>query len=124
MADAPKKILIAEDEKPIAKALALKLQHSGFEADTAMDGQEALDKIKAGSFDLVLLDLMMPKLDGFAVLEELKKSNNPVPVIVVSNLNQQEDIAKAKALGARDFFIKSDTPLSGVIEHVRQVLGL
>ncbi|MDP2587365.1 MAG: response regulator [bacterium] len=124
MADQPKRVLIVEDERPIAKALELKLNHSGFEAKAVFDGEQALQMLESETFDVVLLDLMMPKTDGFAVLEELKKRGISVPVVVVSNLNQPEDIEKAKTLGAADFFIKSDTPLSGVVEHVKRVVGL
>ncbi|MFH0830634.1 MAG: response regulator [Parcubacteria group bacterium] len=124
MPDPQKKILIVEDEKPIARALELKLGHSGFMAESVFDGEQALAKLQKEQFDLMLLDLMMPKLDGFTVLEELKKRGITVPVIVVSNLNQPEDIRKAMDLGAKDFFIKSDTPLSGVVDHVKRTLGL
>lgn len=124
MAEQPKRILIADDEKPIARALELKLNHSGFAATSVYDGQQALDLLSKDKFDLLLLDLMMPQADGFTVLEELKKRGSSMPVIVVSNLNQPEDIKKAMDLGAKDFFIKSDTPLSGVVEHVKHTLGL
>ena len=121
MAD-KKRILIVEDEKAIARALELKLQHSGYDVGVAHGGQEALDAIAKGPFELMLLDLIMPGVDGFAVLTKLKEQQIKMPVIVLTNLNQPEDVAKAKQLGAIDFLIKSDVPLSNVVQRVDQIL--
>lgn len=118
-----KKILIAEDEKPMANALGLKLRSAGFETTLVYDGESAISVLRESQFDLMLLDLVMPKKDGFFVLAELKKLNIAVPVIVSSNLSQEEDIKRARELGARDYFIKSDTSLSQVVEKVKQALG-
>lgn len=119
----PKKILIAEDEKPMANALSLKLQSAGFETYVAGDGEEALAAVTETHYDLVILDLVMPKKDGFYVLEELKKLNITTPIIVASNLGQEEDKNKAKDLGACDYFIKSDTTLATIIEKVISILA-
>lgn len=120
-----KKILIAEDEKPMANALELKLNKSGFEAKAVYNGQEALDELeKNGPYDLMLLDLMMPQVDGFEVLEKLKEKKIKLPVIVSTNLSQETDIEKAKALGAVDYFVKSDTPVMKVVEHVKKALKM
>lgn len=119
-----KKILIAEDEKPMAKALELKLSHAGFEVSLAFNGEEALKLAKETPYDLLLLDLMMPKIDGFTVLKEIQQSQSKLPVIVLSNLSQADDEQKARALGARDFFVKSNTPLAEIVNHVNSVLGL
>lgn len=116
------KILIAEDERPMARALELKLKNSGFETKAVFDGREALDEIKKNKYDLLLLDLMMPVLNGFEVLEDLKKTKNKIKVIVSSNLGQSEDINRVKKLGAIDYFVKSDTSISEVIEHVKKAL--
>ena len=118
-----KKILIAEDEKPMARALELKLNKSGYEAKAVYDGEQAIAELEANKYDLMLLDLMMPKLDGFGVLEAMKEKKIKVPVIVSTNLSQEGDIEKAKVLGAKDYFVKSDTPITGVIEHIKKVLG-
>lgn len=117
-----KKILIVDDEKPMARALELKLQHSGFETRVAYLGAEALDVLEKEKFSLILLDLMMPSPDGFAVLETLQKKKNTIPVIVTSNLSQLEDEKRARALGAESYFVKSNTPLSMIIEHVKKIL--
>lgn len=112
-------ILIAEDEKPLASALELKLTHEGFIVTVVHNGQECLDKLKSADFDVLLLDLMMPVVDGFQVLEQLKNHEPKPKVFVLSNLSQTEDEKRAKELGATDFFVKSNTPLSVIVEQVR-----
>ncbi|MEI7604094.1 MAG: response regulator [bacterium] len=116
------KILIVEDEKPIAKALELKLTHSGLDAKAAFNGEEAIKLLEQEKFDLVLLDLIMPNMDGFAVLQNLKDKNIKVRVIVTSNLSQEEDVKKAKELGAIDYFVKSDTSLSKIVDYIQTAL--
>lgn len=118
-----KKILILEDEKPMAKALVLKLEHCGFTAQSVGNGDDALKLIEKEKFDLILCDLIMPKMDGFTFLEKLKNKNLGIPVIVLSNLSQEVDEKKARDLGARDFFIKSNTPIADIVEHVKKVLN-
>jgi len=117
-----KVILIIEDEKPIAGVLELKLQKEGYSTRVAYDGESALSIMKKENFDLILLDLVMPELDGFDVLRKLKKSKNKIPIIVASNLGQQDDIDKAMSLGAKDYFVKSNTSLSEIVEHVNKLL--
>jgi len=116
-----KHILIVEDEKPLSHALQLKLEHEGFVVTIASDGQECLNLIENGSFDIVLLDLIMPVLDGFQVLEQLKSKAKMPAVFVLSNLSQHEDEERVLQLGARKFFIKSDTPLTVIVEEVKKV---
>ncbi len=111
-----------EDEKPMARALELKLNHSGFLATSVNDGQSGLDLLAKEKFDLILMDLMMPKLDGFAVLKALQAANNKIPILVLSNLSQEEDDAKVKALGAKDFFIKSNTSLTKLVDYIGKIL--
>ncbi|MCX6723243.1 MAG: response regulator, partial [Candidatus Staskawiczbacteria bacterium] len=82
------KILIAEDERAIAGALNLKLNHEGFESKVALNGREAMDNLQNEKFDLLILDLMMPQLDGYGVLTEMKEKGIKIPVIVASNLSQ------------------------------------
>ena len=118
-----KKIIIAEDEKAIAKALELKLTHSGYEAKATYDGEEVLAEMEKNKYDLLLLDLILPKTDGFGVMSKLREKDNKVPIIVLSNLSQEEDTKKAKELGAKDYFVKSNTPLSDIVKYVEKVLG-
>lgn len=118
---ATKKILIVEDEKPLANAINLKLQSSGFTTHVVHNGDEALDILKTEKFDLMLTDIMMPKRDGFSVLTELQKEGNTMPVLVMSNLGQDEDVKRAKSLGAKDYIIK-DTPLVQIVERISSFL--
>lgn len=117
-------ILIAEDEMAMGRALQMKLQHMSFEVDAVFNGEEALAKIAEKSFDLLLLDLMMPLVDGFHVLTKLNEAKAPVPVIVMSNLGQAEDIKRAKELGAVGYFIKSETPIKDLVSEIERILKL
>lgn len=119
MGDTQKKVLIVEDEKPLAHALELKLSHEGFNVTVASDGEECLRILREEKFDVLLLDLIMPMLDGFQVLERLKQLPNQPAVFVLSNLSQHEDEERVLGLGARKFFIKSDTPLTTIVDEVK-----
>ena len=118
-----KRILIAEDERPMAEALAAKLSHADFETVIAPDGEQALEMLHSSNCDLLILDIVMPRMNGFKLLEILKNENNKIPVIVLSNLSQEEDIARAKSLGALDYYIKTDTPLSLITRRVQSILN-
>jgi DNA-binding response OmpR family regulator len=113
-----KRILIADDEHALSKALSLKFTHEGFETVVVGNGEEALAEIKKGGVDAVVLDLVMPKVDGFKVLQTLQEEKNTVPVVVTSNLSQEEDVKRVKDMGAKEFFIKSDTSLADIVSYV------
>ena len=115
-----KKILIVENERPMAYALELKLKNSGFDVKSAYGGQEAIDRLKTDKFDLILLDLMMPGKDGFNVLQEMKDGGIVTPAVVLSNLGQQEDLEKAKKLGAKDYFVKSNISINEIIKKIQK----
>lgn len=117
-----KKILIVEDDQPLAHALELKLTNEGFQTTVVSDGEAALDVLSKEQFDLTLLDLILPKKDGFTVLAELKTRNSTMPVVVLSNLGQEADTKKAKELGALNYFIKSDISIASIIEYIRKNL--
>lgn len=117
-----KRILIVEDERPLAHALELKLNHEGYVTEIATSGTEALKKGTAGKYDLILLDLIMPEVDGFEVLTELKAKKVKSKVIVLSNLGQDEDKARAKDLGAIEYFVKANTPIVDIVKRVRAAL--
>lgn len=119
-----KSVLIAEDERAMAKALELKLKNSAFDAKCVFNGEEVMQELEKNQYDLLLLDIMMPVKDGFFVLEEIKNKNIKIPVIISSNLSQEEDVKKAKSLGAIDYFIKSNTPIASVIEHIKNALKM
>lgn len=118
------KILIVDDEKPLARALELKLNKEGFEAVVAGDGEEGFKKVKKDEFDLIILDLVMPKMDGFTFIEKARALKVLAPIIVLSNLSQKEDEEKVLKLGASAFYIKSDIPISQIVEKVKQELKL
>ncbi len=117
-----KKILIVEDDKFLAKMLSRMLTDSSYEVFLASSGQEAIDKVESGNvLDLIILDIMLPDLDGFEVLKEIRENNKTkkVPVIIMSNLGQPEDIKHGKDLGASDHLIKSDFSLDEVAKKIK-----
>lgn len=117
-----KRILIVEDEKPLANALVLKFEHVGFEALAVDDGVKAINELANKKYDLILLDLIMPNMDGFSFMEKIRKAGISTPVIVSTNLSQKEDSDRAKSLGAVDFFVKSDMSITDVIEKINKIL--
>jgi CheY-like chemotaxis protein len=120
-----KKILIVEDEEIILDLLKKKLSQEGYEISVARDGEEGLRIIKAIKPNLVLLDIIMPKMGGFEVMEEMQKDQElrGIPVIVVSNSGQPVEIDKAQALGARDWLIKTEFNPREVVEKVVKQIG-
>jgi len=122
MAESFKKILVVEDEELIAKPLSMKLRLSGFEVKNAFDGQEALENLAKEKFDLILLDLLMPKIDGFGVLADLQKKRDTTPVIVATNLNQAEDVSRVFELGCTNYYVKADTTLDQIVENVKKTI--
>ncbi|MBI2984044.1 MAG: response regulator [Candidatus Kerfeldbacteria bacterium] len=121
-AKTPKNILIVEDEKPTAQALQLKLQRSGFAAAIVTNGTDALEALLQRRYSLIILDLIVPQLDGFSFLAAMKDRGDPTPVIVVSNLSQPEDMARAAELGAKHFFVKSETTLAAIVNAIKKTL--
>jgi DNA-binding response OmpR family regulator len=122
MSEALKKILVVEDEEMIAKPLSMKLRLSGFEVSNAFDGEEGLAKMEKEKYDLILLDLMMPKMDGFGVLSELQKRGNTIPVIVATNLNSPEDVSRVFEYGCTNYYVKADTTLDQIVENARHTI--
>lgn len=117
------KVLIAEDEKALAHAMEMKLTGAGYAVDVASDGKQAKDKLKDGTYSIVLLDLIMPVEDGFSVLQYMQDNHVTTPVIVMSNLSQPEDKEKAEQLGAKHFFIKSNSSLSEILDQVQSLIA-
>jgi len=119
-----KKILIIEDDKFLAKMLIRTLESHGYEIVVASNGKEGLMKASQGDADLILLDIMLPDIDGFDLLETIKKDDKAkkTPVIIMSNLGQPEDIQQGRSLGAVDYLVKSDLSLDEVVEKVRKRL--
>ncbi len=117
------KLLLVGDEKPLAKALMLKLNDSNFNVEYVDNGTEAYNQIQKNTYDLVLLDLVLPGMNGFTVLEKASKDKNPNPILVFSNLSQEEDIQKVLSMGAIGYLIKSDTSLNELITYINNYLG-
>jgi len=119
-----KKILIVEDDKFLRELIARKLRNEGYEVLEAVDGEEGLKKIKEIKPDLVLLDLILPGIDGFEVLA--KKKEDPqiekIPVMLLSNLGQREDVERGLRLGAVDYLVKANFTPQEIIEKVKNLL--
>jgi DNA-binding response OmpR family regulator len=114
-----KKILIGEDQKELSHALKLKLASENFDVTLAENGEDFLAAFDKNTYDLIILDIIMPKMDGFDVLKKLKERDNKIKIIVVSNLSQPEDKKKAIQLGADEYFVKSDTSLGQIVERIK-----
>jgi CheY-like chemotaxis protein len=124
MANQKKKILIIEDDEFVRKLYREQLQHEGFDFVEATNGIEGVEKVKSEHPDLILLDLMLPKMNGFDALVEIKddKTTKDIPIFVLSNLGQQSDMQIALALGTEDYLIKSDHRLSEVVKRIKKRL--
>lgn len=118
-----KKVLIVEDDTYLANAYRVKLTKAGFEVKNAFDGQEALDILQTYTPDVILLDIVMPRKDGFATLQEIKANEKwkDIPVILASNLGQKEDRERGISLGAVEFFTKTDFTLNNLIEKINNI---
>lgn len=120
-----KKILVAEDEQSYASIYKLKLEKEGYRVFIAGDGEKAIEIAKKEKPDIALLDLIMPKVDGFEVIKTLKSDPElkSIPIIVFSNLGQTSDMEKVKDLGAEKYFVKANISIQKVIEEVRSFIG-
>jgi CheY-like chemotaxis protein len=119
------KILVAEDDRFLRRAAVATLKQRGFGVVTASDGEEALRQAAGELPDLILLDLIMPKIQGFEVLRRLKQnpSTAGIPVIVLSNLGQERDVTQAMEAGARTYLIKANLSLQELVREIEKVLG-
>jgi DNA-binding response OmpR family regulator len=118
------KILIVEDDRFLRELIARKLKNEGYEVLEAVDGEEGLKKIKEEKPDLILLDLILPGIDGFEVLAKTKEDPNvaQIPVIILSNLGQREEIERGLKLGAIDYLIKAHFTPGEIIEKIKNIL--
>lgn len=119
-----KNILIIEDDDFVVKAYKVKFEKEGFNVSIALDGNEALSYLKKEPADLVILDLMLPAINGFDVLSAIRKDEKwkKVPVIVMSNLGQENDIKRCQDLGISDYVVKSDIKISEVVDKVKNLI--
>lgn len=118
------KILLVEDDPTLLEMYAMKMKEAGFALMTAEDGMQALEMAKKETPQIILLDIMLPKMDGFAVLSELKKDakTKSIIVLMLSNLGQQADIEKGKELGAADYIVKASMTPTQVAEKIKLYL--
>lgn len=121
-----RKILIVEDEIPLVKALEGKFARAGFAVEVALDGIEALKKLKTSKPDLILLDMLLPRMDGFEFLEKLKKDKDlkDIPVVIFSNLTQESDMERGLSLGALEYIDKSKITIKGLVDKVGKYLNI
>lgn len=118
------KILIVEDDNFLVEMYTTKFELEGFQVVSAEDGEKGLATAKAESPDIILLDILMPKMDGFTTLEELKKdeSTKDIPVILLTNLGQKEDVKKGFEIGAAGYLIKAHFMPSEVVAKIKKIL--
>lgn len=115
-------ILIVEDEPTLQKALCIALEQEGYEVKSALEGEIGLKLARESKPNLILLDLILPKMDGFEILAELKKDEltKEIPVIILTNLESSQDIEKALVLGAKTYLVKANYDLKNIIQKVKE----
>ena len=119
-----KKILFVDDEPSLQKTFADLFKSEGYEMISALDGETGLRLAKAENLDLILLDLILPKIHGFEVLKELKTDpeTKDIPIIVLTNLEGMGDVEKALELGATTYLVKTQYTLEEVVEKIKKIL--
>ncbi|TSA45379.1 response regulator [bacterium] len=125
MAEIPnKKILLVEDEPMLSNLLRQRLEKENFQVIVAQDGAEAVRILKQEKPDLILLDIILPKMSGFEVMETMK--NDPTlqaaPVVVVSNLGQDSDVERGQSLGAIGYFVKAQMSIEDLVTKIKEFL--
>lgn len=120
-----KKIFLIEDDEMLVNMYSEKFQREGYTVETALNGSDGLKRVGPFQPDIILLDIVMPKMDGFEVLKKLKKKidTKDIPVILLTNLGQEEDVKKGKELGAVDYYIKANHTPAQIVAKVKDVLS-
>ncbi|MCK5084998.1 MAG: response regulator [Candidatus Pacebacteria bacterium] len=121
--DNKKKILVVEDEATLQKALNDVLVQEGYNVLSALDGMLGLDLALKEKPDLILLDVILPKMDGFEVLKKLRENDSQIPIIILTNLSDISDIQKALDLGATTYLVKADFHLDDVLKKIKETLS-
>ena len=121
-----KKILVIEDEATLQKALNEILSKEGYEVVSSLDGLRGLELAQKENPDLILLDIILPKMDGFEVLRRIKENDkiSKIPVIILTNLSDVNDIQKALDLGATTYLVKADFHIEDVLKKIEKVLAI
>lgn len=124
MIENKKKILIVEDDEHISKVYGVKFAKEGYDTLFVTSGEEGVNVTATEKPDLIILDLMLPKKDGFFLLEEIKKVPElaKIPVIVLSNLGQELDKTRALGLGANEYIVKVDTSMQEMVDRAKSYL--
>lgn len=119
------KILIIEDDPFLSEMYAVKFSQANFEVEVAIDGKEGMQKINENKPDLILLDIILPKMDGFEVLEKVKTDpqTKKIPVVLLTNLGQRSEVEKGLALGADEYIIKAHYTPTAVVAKVKEILN-
>lgn len=117
-----KKILLIEDDKMLVDMYTLKFQESGYEVVNALNGNDGYELAKKSAPDIILLDIILPQMDGFSVMEKIiaDKSIKKTPVIFLTNLKQDEDVERGKNLGAIDYLVKSTLTPTQILSRVEE----
>jgi DNA-binding response OmpR family regulator len=125
MAEAMKKIMVVEDDRFLSSLIKARLEKDGFIVQQTFDGEEAIQALKTDRPDLVILDLIMPKVTGFEVLQNISITPGfeKVPVVILSNLAQESDIEKARQLGAREYFVKVKISIDDLIGKIKTLVA-
>lgn len=121
-----KQILLVDDDLYIRELYEELLEDEGYEVETAADGKEGLDKITEDSYDLILLDIMLPKLDGIGIISKLKETNSQVPlksIVFLTNLAQDPVVKEALNTGVHSCLVKADITPDQLVAHVKEALG-
>ncbi len=120
-----KKILFIEDEPTLQKAIGRFLEKEGYQIESALNGELGLEVSKKIKPDLILLDIILPKKDGFEVLKELKEdeATKNIPVIILTNLESDVDVEKALSLGATTYLVKANYELEEITKKIKEILG-
>ena len=124
MVDEKIKVLIIEDEEMLVNMYISKFEKEGYQAEKASNGRIGLEQAKKIKPDIILLDIMMPEMDGFMVLKNLKTDTGTknIPIIMLTNLGQEEDIKKGIKLGAIDYLVKANLTPAQVVDKVKEIL--
>ncbi len=117
-----KKILVAEDEKMMLKAIAFKLQKEGYDITTADDGRQAMELLRSGDFDLMVSDIMMPFASGMELVTEIKQLGLKTKTLLLSALGQENTVLKAFSLGADDYMTKPFSP-NELLVRIKKLIG-
>ncbi len=120
-----KKILVVEDDKFLRELIVQKLLKEGYTVVEAIDGEQGIQKAASEKPDGILLDIILPGVDGFEVLRKIKvqEDTKDIPVVILSNLGQQDDIERGISLGAKDYLIKAEFTPGEIVEKVKAIFG-